>query len=110
MKILAGLIKDDGFRDLEGTFEGPTGLRYDFQFEVVDDGPNQGYVRFMDSIGRMVPVDFDQLGDIAEMFARIYRFNRQRDAVGRELLDELINGKTWLEDEITEYTGEQPST
>ncbi len=106
MKILAGLIKDDGFRDLEGTFKGQNGDHYDYQFEVVDDGPNTGFIRFSDSIGRMVPVDFEQLGDIAEMFARIHRFNEKRAALSKDLMDELINDKTWLADEISEFTGD----
>lgn len=106
MKILAGLIQNEDFRDLEGTFEGPNGGHYDFQFEVVDDGPNTGVIRFSDSIGRMVPVDFEQLGDIAEMFARIHRFNEKRAALSKDLMDELINDQTWLQDEITEFVGD----
>lgn len=109
MKILAGLIKDNDTRDLDGCFE-QNGNFYDYQFEVVDDGPDTGFIRFSDSLGRMVPVDFDQLGDVAEMFARIYRFNRQREAVRKDLLDDLINGKTWLEDEIAEFTGDYPAS
>lgn len=103
MYILAGLVNPEERDDVSGCFQTEAGQFYDFKFQVLED---QQFIRFYDSVGRMVPVDFSELRDIAEMFARIHRYVAKKKCVTGELLDELANTDTWLDDEIREYTFE----
>ncbi len=105
MIIYAGLITSENEIDGAEYFEGPHGDLYEFKYEVVLENDGDGFIRFSDSIGRMVPVDFSQIQDIAEMFGRIARFAAERTAVTEQLIDDLQNTNTWLRDEIRDITG-----
>lgn len=107
MKILAGLASEEQIEmgGTEGLFESPEGIFYNYQFEVVDEGNGNGYVRISDSVGRMVPMDFDEIEDLAEMFARITRFAVAKRHVEDNLLKDLMTKNTWLADELDEVAG-----
>ena len=105
MKILAGkLSTQDAYMidDATGYFSDPTGNLYAFQFEVVTEDETDGFIRLTDSVGRMVPIDFSELGDVVEMMARIQRFSVQRILNHENLMDHLVNKETWLQDELRE--------
>lgn len=72
--------------DTEGCFEAPNGALYEFEIEVMPD-----MVRINDSVGRCMPVDADDIGDMAEMLGRIDRFNKDSDFLSERLKWELMN-------------------
>lgn len=111
MYILAGKVSNDLLKmydedSLASLFTDTKGNYYEYKFEVHLENNEGGFIRFSDSIGRMVPVDFDDLRDVAEMFARLSRFAVERKVTSESLLDELKNRRTWLEDELADITGE----
>ena len=102
MYILAGLVNPEDRDDVTGCFQSEEGRFYDYKFEIHE---NEKFLRLHDTVGRMIPIDFNELRDIAEMFARIHRYVAKKECVTGELLDELAHTDTWLDDEIREYTG-----
>lgn len=107
MKILAGLASEDQIEmgGTEGLFESPEGMFYNYQFEVVDEGAGNGFIRISDSVGRMVPMDFDDIENLAEMMARIARFAVTKRHMEDNMLDDLMTKNTWLADELDEIAG-----
>lgn len=112
MEILAGKVSDELLaiydeESIASLFTDKAGNYYEYKFEVILEDGNEGFIRFYDSIGRVVPVNFDDIRDVAEMFGRISRFVAERKRIGEHLINALKFEPTWLHDEITEITGEE---
>lgn len=85
---------------LDSYFVSSEGNLFNYKYEVNTDGEVDGFVRFSDTLGRMVPVDFDDIVDIAEMWGRLARFVMDRKQAYAERINALQTQETWLQDEI----------
>lgn len=84
---------------VEGLFQSATG-KY-FSYKVMY---NENYITITDSVGRIMPMDCNEIADIAEILARLVRFRSNSVALEQRLLDELLNTPT-----ANEYQNETES-
>lgn len=98
-------INPELIEDTEGYFTTDNKTYYGFKIEVVDDTLDSGFIRITDSIGRMIPVDFDNLESLTEVLARLVRLNvsRQEDEVYR--MKEFEEDPSALKYELDEIRG-----
>ena len=103
MIILSAPIDETEVYDTEGYFQSPSSKDlFAFKIEVNDEGSGLGFIRLYDSVGRMVPVDFDNLGALTETLARLNRYIVERTVAEELALENLNNVPTLLEDELAE--------
>lgn len=74
----------------EGLFQSTNGKYFSYKV-TYHDGE---YVTITDSIGRIMPMDIDEIADIAEILARLVRFRANSASLEQFLLDELLNTST----------------
>lgn len=76
----------------EGLFTDVKGRK--FLYEI--DYEENEMIRISDSVGRMVPLDIDEVTALAEVLCRIVRYQDTKEAMQLILLNELVGGENNL--------------
>lgn len=62
----------------ETFFTGQDGNKYNFQLEFEDEGDGNGHLRITDTIGRIMPFDFEDLGALINILTRVKAYSNDQ--------------------------------
>lgn len=74
----------------DGLFKSPDGNHFMYKINYTEND----YLTITDSVGRSMPMDYTEIEDIAEMLARIVRYQLAKACVEEALMDGLMNVPT----------------
>lgn len=76
------------FGDTEDMFESTDGDLFNYQVEFFEDE----MVRITDSIGRIMPLDINEVGDLIDVLLRIKQYQETKTIISGLMYAELTNG------------------
>lgn len=88
-KAHADLVKECGE---ETFFTGQDGNKYSYELEFEAEGDGNGHLCITDTIGRIMPLDFEDVGPLINVLTRIKAYANDQAAFNQFWLSEFKRG------------------